>query len=396
MNLPKRSELANNWQLDDEIVFLNHGSFGATPIEILELQNSYRKEIEMDPVKFFERSYMDYYINSRNIFSEFVNANPDGMTFVNNATTGVNTVLRSLKLEKGDEILVTSHTYQACSNAVDFVTKKFNAKKVIVDIPFKVKDDKEIVDMILKSINMNTKLALIDTVTSPTGMRMPFEKLVFELQLLNIDVLLDAAHGPGIVPLDLTKLNAAYVTGNCHKWLCSPKGSGFLHIREDKISSIRPLVISHGASFDGRIGDKFAYEFGWTGTQDPTPFMCIPASIKYLEDMVDGGWPTIMKRNRELAINGRKILCDALEIEPPFPDHMVSSIASIEIGKGGNFQLFDIGEDPLHDILLDKYSIQVPVIRWKHHRTKYIRISAQLYNSLAEYKYLAMVLKECL
>ena len=258
MNRPVRSNLAQHWMLSRETCFLNHGSFGATPIAVLEEQSRLRGMIENDPVRFFERDYTPLISHSIKILSEFMNADPQGMAFVKNTTEGVNTVLRSLPLQPGDEILVTDHSYQACWNAVDFVTQRSGAKTVVVEVPFRVGNEDEIVDLVMDSVTDRTVLAMIDTVTSATGLRMPFERLVGELQETGVDVLLDAAHGPGIVPLDLSDLGAAYCTGNCHKWLCTPKGSAFLHIRSDLKKMIRPLSISHGASFEGTDQEKAA------------------------------------------------------------------------------------------------------------------------------------------
>ena len=394
MDLPRRSDLAKYWQLDKNTVFLNHGSFGATPIEILNKQDIYRQKMEKDPVKFFERDYFDYWKKSIISLSEFINANPDGLVFIPNATSGVNTVLKNLDLKPGDQIIVTDHTYQACRNIVDFVTKKMDAETVVVEIPFNVRNEQEVVDLVLNSVCDRTVLALIDTVTSPTGMKMPFEKIIKKLDEENVDVLLDAAHGAGIINLDINKINAAYVTGNCHKWLCTPKGSAFLHIREDKKNNFRPLNISHGASFKGSAQEKFEFEFSWSGTYDPTPWMCIPDSIRHMRSMVDGGWDEIMKRNTELAVKGRNILCQELDIKAPFPDNMVSAIASIEL-PDKEIPPFSIQGDPLHNKLLDEYSIQVPIFPWELHDTRYIRISSQLYNHEDEYVYLAKALNEC-
>ena len=314
------------------------------------------------------------------------------MVFVSNATQGINTVLRSLRLQPGDEIIVPDHSYQACWNAVDFVTERSGAKTVVVEVPFRVEGPQEVLDIIMGAVTDRTVLALIDTVTSPTGMRMPFEELTEQLQSRGVDVLLDAAHGPGIVPLDLSELAPAYCTGNCHKWLCSPKGSAFLHIREDRKHLVRPLNISHGASFEGDAQEKFEFEFAWPGTQDPSAWMCIPKAIEYLGDLVEGGWPEIMRRNHALAIEGRGILCEALGTSPPFPDSMVSALASVEITTEGEVGPMSLEGDPFHNLLLDEYGIQVPVMPWRHHGVRYIRISAQLYNHEDEYRYLAEAL----
>ena len=361
---------------------------------MLKKQGEYRQKIEKDPVKFFERDYIGYWKESILTLSKFINADPEGLVFVTNATQGVNTVLKNLDLKRGDKIIVTDHTYQACRNTVDFVTKSAGAETVVVEIPFNVKSEKEIIDLILNSVCERTVLALIDTVTSPTGMKMPFEEIINKLEKENVDVLLDAAHGAGLIELDLKKMNAAYVAGNCHKWLCTPKGSAFLHIRGDKKKDMRPLSISHGASFEGNAQDKFEFEFSWPGTYDPTSWMCIPKSIQHMEEMVDNGWNEIIRRNRKLAIKGRRILCDELGIKVPFPDEMVTAIASIEL-PDKEIPPFSIQGDPLHNKLLDEYAIQVPIFPWEAHNTRYIRISSQLYNHIDEYEYLAKALNEC-
>ena len=389
LNRPRRGDLAKHWILDPETCFLNHGSFGATPVSVLEEQSRLRKLIESDPVRFFERDYIPLMKGAVGKLSEFINANPEGLVFVKNTTEGVNTVLRSLDLKPGDEIIVTNHSYQACWNAVDFVTERSDAKTVVVDIPFRVKNEGEVIDLIMDKITGKTVLAMIDTVTSATGLRMPFEKLVRDIQGAGVDVLLDAAHGPGIVPLDLIAMDAAYCTGNCHKWICTPKGSAFLHIREDRKSLVRPLSISHGYSFEGTDQEKFEYEFGWPGTQDPTAWLCIPHAIEFLGSLLDGGWQEIMDHNRELAIQGRRILCGALGTSPPVPDSMVSSIAAVEMPGEGDVGPMSLEGDPYHNFLLDEFGIQVPVFPWRHHNKRYIRISAQLYNHVEEYEFLA-------
>ncbi len=193
---PQRGGLAQHWSLDPNTTFLNHGSFGATPIAVLDEQTKFRTLMESDPVRFFERDFLGLIGSARESLADFLNADPDGLTFVKNATEGVNTILRSLDLSEGDEIIVPDHSYQACWNAVDFVTERAGAKTVVVNIPFRVERESEIVDLIMGAVSEKTVLALIDTVTSPTGLRMPFEELVDKLQKSGVDVLLDAAHGP--------------------------------------------------------------------------------------------------------------------------------------------------------------------------------------------------------
>ena len=328
------------------------------------------------------------------IFSNFINADKKGLVFVPNATSGVNTVLRSVDLKEGDEILVLDHTYQACWNTVDFVTNRTGAKTVIAELPYPIENPEQVIQTILNHVTEKTKLALIDTVTSPTGIRLPFEEIVKQLQSKGIDVLLDAAHGPGIVPLDLEKLQAAYVAGNAHKWLCTPKGAAFLHIREDKRNQIRPLSISHGASVDGNIDEKIRLEFDWTGTQDITPWLCIPKSIEFISRLVEGEWSEIMRHNTDLAINARNILLDVLDTPKLCPDSMIVGLSAVVLPEA-NVPITSVLEpDPLHTLLYEKYNIQVPVFGWPYHNRRYLRTASYLYNSLEEYEYLAEILKK--
>ena len=392
--IPRRSNLGRHWNLKESTIFLNHGSFGACPIAVLDYQNKLRNELESDPVNFFDVTSKQLWAEALEVFSDFINADKEGLVFVPNATSGVNTVLRSLDLKEGDEIIVLDHTYQACWNTVDFVTNRSNAKTVIAELPYPIENSEQIIQTILKYTTERTKIALIDTVTSPTGIRLPFEEIVEQLQSKGIDVLLDAAHGPGIVPLDLEKLQAAYVTGNAHKWLCTPKGAAFLHIREDKRNQIHPLSISHGASVEGNTDEKIRLEFDWTGTQDITPWLCIPKSIEFISSLVEGKWSQIMKHNTELAINARNLLLDALDTPKLCPDSMIVGLSAVVLPEA-NIPITSVLEpDPLHTLLYEKYNIQVPVFGWPHHNRRYLRTASYLYNSIEEYEYLVEVLKK--
>ncbi|MEO2180100.1 MAG: aminotransferase class V-fold PLP-dependent enzyme, partial [Candidatus Poseidoniia archaeon] len=388
-SLPSRSKLSKHWILDPNITFLNHGSFGACPKLILDEQTKLRTCLESDPVTFMESTARELWAESLVRLSKFINADSEGMTFVTNATSGVNTVLKSLDLKPNDEIIVLDHSYQACWNAVDFITKKAGAKTVVATIPFPIDSNEQIIEGILQKVTERTRLALIDTVTSPTGLRLPFEELVSELQSRNVDVLLDAAHGPGIVTLDIKKLDPAYVTGNAHKGLCTPKGSAFLYIREDRRNRIRPLSVSHGASVSGTDQERFRFEFDWTGTQDPTAWLCIPSAINHIGSMLSGGWPAIMDYNTNLAIQGRNLLLEALGTPKPSPDSMIVGLAAVLLPGSGVLTTSALEPDPLHTLLFEKYRIQVPVFGWPHHNKRYLRIASYLYNSLEEYEYLA-------
>ena len=392
MERPSRSPLAVHWGLDPETVFINHGSFGATPTAIREEQRFWQDRMEHEPVAFLDGEGLERTVAARHALAKMLSCDPDDLALVDNATSGVNTVMRSLVFAEGDEILVPDHAYQACRNTIDFVAQRWGAKVVTVPLPFPIEGPQVVMEAILGAVTDRTVLAMIDTVTSPTGLRMPFEALVAALEGQGVSVLLDAAHGIGMVPLALDELGASYTTSNCHKWLCAPKGSAFLHVRKDKQADIHPLTISHGMTFP--LGDttRFRHEFDWTGTRDLSAHCSLPATIEHVGGLLKGGWPAIMQHNHDLVIRGRNILCEALGLEPPCPDEMVACIATLMLPFDASVKPHE--RDPLHATLKEKYGIQVPVWSWPSPEGRYFRISAQLYNSEDEYRYLAWALKQ--
>ena len=352
-------------------------------------QRKWQELMEQEPVRFFEELMPGLLQSSRQALGKFLHCSPEDLAFVSNATSGVNTVLRSLQFERGDEILVPNHAYQACRNSIDFVARRWGAKVVEVNIPFPIEGPQTVIGLMKSAYTSKTKLVMIDTVTSPTGLLMPFEELTAYFESRGVEVLLDAAHGIGMIPLNLATQGASYVTSNCHKWLCAPKGTAFLYVREDKQKKIQPLTISHGHTYPLGETTRFRHEFDWTGTQDISGWCALPAVIEGMADLVDGGWEGIMQHNHELAIQGRDILCDRLGIEQPCPNEMIACISTIKL-PGEILPKEKMHEpDPLHHILSEKYNIQVPVWTWPSPAGRYLRISAQLYNSIEQYERLA-------
>ncbi|MDA7492000.1 aminotransferase class V-fold PLP-dependent enzyme [Candidatus Poseidonia sp.] len=396
MQRPTRSDLAVHWGLDPNTVFLNHGSFGATPLAVREEQRRWQDRMEFEPVAFLDGEGLEQTARTRQALAEMLLCDGNDLALVDNATTGVNTVLRSLEFNAGDELLVPDHAYQACRNALDFVAERWGAKVVTVHIPFPVSGPDEVVEAIMNAVTPRTVLAMIDTVTSPTGLRMPFETLVDRLERRGVAVLLDAAHGIGMIPLNLDELGASYTTSNCHKWLCAPKGTAFLHVRRDKQNGIHPLTISHGMSFPLGETTRFRHEFDWTGTRDLSAHCSIPTTIEHVGGLVEGGWPAIMQRNHDLVIRGRNLLCETLSLELPCPDEMVACIATLVLPFDENEVINVHEQDPLSRVLKETYGIQIPVWTWASPRGRYFRISAQLYNTEDEYRYLAWALQQAL
>lgn len=390
MMLPARSEFGRHWELDPATVYLNHGSFGACPAVVLEEQARLRRLLESDPMGFFLDQGPLLRDRAIRVLSEFVHADPAGMTFQVNATAGVNTVLRSLDLQPGDEVLLSDHAYRACHNAIEFACRRAGARAVVVSLPFHADDEARLLGPWLHAVTGRTRLAMIETVTSPTGLRMPFEPLTRALQGRGVDVLVDAAHGVGLLPLDLASLDAAYVTGNCHKWLCTPKGSGFLHVRRDRRERIQPLAISHGYSAAGTVQDRFRAGFDWQGTQDPTPWLCIPKAIDFIGSLLPGGWEAIMARNHALALEARGILAGSLGRDAVAPASRVTAMVAARLpGPPAAMASAPFGTDPLQDSLYRQHRIRAVAFQWQPHSARYLRVSAALYNSADEFGYLA-------
>jgi isopenicillin-N epimerase len=377
------------WPLDRQVIFLNHGSFGACPTEVLRHQAALRAEMEAEPVRFLSRELDDRLDAARQALAKFIGADADDLAFVTNATSGVNAVLRSLAFGRGDELLTTNHAYNACRNAVEFVASRSGSDVVVAQVPFPITSPDEVVDAVMARVTPRTRLALLDHVTSPTALVLPIERLVRELAGRGVEVLVDGAHAPGMVPLDLAALGAAYYTGNCHKWVCAPKGSAFLWVRRDRQPDVRPLTISHGATAARAGRTRFRLEFDWTGTDDPTAWLTVPRAIDYLGSLLPGGWPALMARNRALALEGRQLLSGAAGARPPCPDEMVGSLASVILPDGPTSEIGWRRPDSLQRRLFESWGIEVPVMSWPAAPRRLIRISAQLYNRRDHYAVLA-------
>jgi isopenicillin-N epimerase len=374
--------LRRHWSLDPAVLHLNHGSFGACPTAVLAEQSRLRAEMESNPVRFLSRELGPRLDAALGELGGFLGAAPIDLAFVPNATAGVNAVLRSLELKPGDEILVTDHAYEACTNAAEYVAARTGAKVVVARVPFPLRDSGEVVDAVLSAAGARVRLAIVDHVTSATALVWPIGELVRALAARGIDTLVDGAHAPGMVRLDLASLGAAYYTGNCHKWICAPKGAGFLYVRPDRQDGIAPAVVSGLAAKTDRTGSAFRARFDWTGTWDPTAALSVPAALQYMASLMPGGWPAVMAANHGLALRARDIVCEALHLESPAPDDMLGAMVSLIIPGAPSREL----PDPLQEILWREEGIEVPVIRWRNPPRRIIRMSAQLYNTEDEFR----------
>jgi isopenicillin-N epimerase len=383
------------WDFEPGTIYLTHGTFGAAPRPVVERRTELIRELEANPIRFLSRGYEERLDTARAEVAAFLNADPEGTVVVPNATTGVATVLESLRLRPGDELLTDDHEYNATLNALDTVADRARARVVRVSFPLPIRHPEETVEALLAAVTPRTRLALVSHVTSPSGLVLPIETIVRELGRLGVDALVDAAHAPGMVRVDVRALGAAYWTGNGHKWLCGPKSAGVLWVREDRRDHVRPLVTSHGRNDPRADRPTLWREFDWQGTSDPTAFLSLPEAIRVVGGLQPGGWPAPMATNRELALGARRRLNEALGLEPIAPESMIGAMASIRLRE----PIDDVASEHLSRDLAAEDRIEVPVGPFPVRAARatpdtpptstLLRISAQRYNEPGDYDRLA-------
>jgi isopenicillin-N epimerase len=364
--------IRHEWPLDPQWLTVNHGSFGATPRVVTAAQDAWRRRLEEQPSRFMRRVLPDALRHTATRLGEFVGADGKDIVFVENATVGCNAVLRSLRFEPGDEILVLSHVYGAVRNTVLYIAERSGARVVEASLPFPNPDADAIVASVANALTPRTRLAVLDHITSSSALVLPIERLAAVCRAAGALVLVDGAHGPGQVGLDLPAMGVDWYVGNCHKWLMSPKGCAFLWARTDRQEDLHPVTISHG------FNKGFLAEFDWTGTRDPSAFLAVDAAIDF---HVRLGGATLRARNAELAAAGAFHLAARLGTECGAVGDLAAAMGLIRLPVGGpatqeralalRGRLLDAETDaPLH--------AQGGAI--------WLRISAQAYNELADYE----------
>jgi len=391
---PLSFEPLGDWAIDPSIDYLNHGAFGACPRAVFEVQNEWRARFERNAVRFVLNELEPALDEARREIAAFVGAEPADLAFVTNPTTGVGAVLASVALRPDDEVLITNHGYNACNNAARYWASRAGATVAVATLPFPVESEDEIVGAFLAAVTPRTRLAIVDHVTSPTALVLPAARLVRELQARGVAVLVDGAHSPGMLALDIASLGAEYFVGTLHKWACAPKGVSILHVRRDLQRSVHPLVVSHGYNTERTDRSRYHLEFDWVGSHDPSGFLSAPASLRYLAGLLPGGLPALRERNRALALAARSLLADRLGLELPCPESMLGSMTALflpddpapERRRGSPFA------EPLTSNLREKHRFECPVMAWPGAPKRLLRVSAGPYNHLAQYERLASVL----
>ncbi|MBM3574073.1 MAG: aminotransferase class V-fold PLP-dependent enzyme, partial [Alphaproteobacteria bacterium] len=364
-NLPAYgAALRGEWMLDPTAITVNHGSFGATPRVVLAAQDVWRNRLEEQPTRFMRHVLPEALRRAADALAGFVGANGTDLVFVENVTVGCNAVLRSMRFGPGDEILVLAHGYAAVRNAARHVAELSGAKVVGASEPFPRPSADAIVAAFQAALSPRTRLAIIDHITSPSALVLPVEPMIAAAHAAGARVLIDGAHGPGQVDVDLNKLGADWYTGNCHKWLMAPKGCAFLWARSDRQDGLHPVTISHG------FNKGFLAEFDWTGTRDPSNFLAVEAALDFQARL---GGPALRARNVELAASAAQMLAQRLGTEVGATGALQAAMALVRLPVRGPANAERA--QALRERLLDEFECDAPI--HPLHNAIWLRLSAQ-------------------
>ncbi|HUR88125.1 MAG TPA: aminotransferase class V-fold PLP-dependent enzyme [Ramlibacter sp.] len=364
------------FQLDPSIVFLNHGSFGACPAEVMEVQHRWQREMERNPVEFLGRRSADLLAQSRAALGTALGASGDHLVFVPNATTGVNIVAQSFPLSAGDEVLATDHEYGACHAAFERVCARQGAHylRVAIPLPF---ERETFVQRMLDAVTPRTKLIFASHITSTTALIFPMRELCAAARERGITTLVDGAHAPGQIDLDIDAVGEDFYVGNCHKWLCGPKGAGFLHARPEHHEMLHATVMSWGyaegtgghSGFAAYLGHStFERRLQWQGTRDISAWLAVPAALDFL---ARHDWPAVRTRCHELARHAHDVLTRRHGLAPLAHDGDWAQMVAIPVPKQD--------ADALRERLFTESRIEVPVTSYAGH--VFVRVAVQGYNT---------------
>ena len=356
--------------LEPDVVFLNHGSFGACPRPVFEAYQAWQLELERQPVEFLGRRFNDLMREARTALAEYLHTQPGNLVYVPNATTGINIVARSLRLREGDEVLSTTHEYGAMDRAWRFVCGKAGARYVNHALPLPLESREQFVEELWGAVTDRTRVLYLSHITSPTALIFPIEELCCRARERGILTVVDGAHAPGQIPLDLDRIGADFYAGNCHKWMMSPKGAGFLYARPEAQSLLEPLVVSWGWESETPGDSPFIDHHEWTGTRDLAAFLSVPAAIDFMRAH---DWDRVRAGCHALAREFRQRVTDLTGLPSLSPDSPMWYQQMVAI------PLPDCDVKVLQTRLYDEHRIEVPLMMW--HGTPLIRASFQAYNT---------------
>jgi len=386
--------LGLNWDLEPGLVFLNHGSFGLAPRELLQWRAALLAAIERDPVAFLVEVLPARLDGARRVLADLVGAQPAQLAFVPSTTYGLNQLLQRLELPAGSEVLLSDHGYNATANLVRFACEQRGRSWRRVSIPLPLHDPQQLVQAVAEQWGPATRLLLLDHITSPSALVLPLPELIALARARGALVIVDGAHGPGSVPLDLDAWQPDAYVGNLHKWLCCPRGSAFVWVREPWQQQLRPLVISHGANAPLAPGQsRFHVEHDWIGTGDPSPWLALPEALRLLTGCGDPSqWRprllALQQRHHALAQQGQQLLLQALNRQQPIaPASMQAAMAAVPLPAA---------TPPDLQAQLRARGLQVPVIPLRPHEPdlpRFLRIACFAYNDLDDVQRLAQALQ---
>ncbi|TAL02946.1 MAG: aminotransferase class V-fold PLP-dependent enzyme [Rhodospirillaceae bacterium] len=370
------ASLRSLWPLDPTVTYLNHGGYGATPHEVLAVQTDWRQRIEKNPTRFMTAEYPAAIRHAAGVLAGYVGAAPDDVVFIDNATSGCNAVLRSLDFRPGDEILIANLAYGAIIKAARYVADRTGATLMIAELPLPVSHEDDVVAAFAARLSDRTRLVVLDHIFSPTGLVVPVRRLSDAAHAVGARVLIDGAHVPGNLALNVIETGADWYVGNCHKWLFAPRACGFLWATGAAREAIHPLAISHG------YGQGMTAEFDWTGTRDPSTFLSVPAGIAFHDRL---GGPALMTRNTGLASEAARRLVSLWNTEVAAPPGMCAAMAAIRL--------------PLEYASTAADAVALRTWLSEHHKIEvalsfqgdaaWVRIAAQAYNEPTDYDTLA-------
>jgi isopenicillin-N epimerase len=365
---------ASSWTLDRDLAYLNHGGFGAAPVSVLAAQQGWQDALERNPTGFLVRQLPDLLENVRARLAAFLGADPAGLVFTDNATAGLQTVIAQLKLGSGDEVVTTDHAYVPVLTQLRKVAATTGAKLRIAPVPVAAASRSAVTDAIMSEVSDRTRFVVVDHVASCSGMVFPVDQIVAQCRPRGIGVVIDGAHATGLVPVDLDQLGADFWVGNLHKWLCAPKASAVLYAAPQWRDELRPLVASH------RFDDGFQAAFDWTGTHDPSALLAAAAALEFFDQ---AGWPAVREHNNDLARRGAELVARHIGTTVPGGDGLFAAMRLIQLPEPlGEFDAREIERG-----LQDECKVVVPITY--HGGWQWLRVSAQLYNTIGDYERLA-------
>jgi isopenicillin-N epimerase len=339
------ADLRHEFLLDPGVAFLNHGSFGACPRPVFERYQAWQRELEHEPVNFLARRLPELLDDARGALAGYLGCHAESLAFVPNATTGVNLAARSLDLRAGDEVLATGLEYGACDLAWEWVCRRAGAHYVRVPIPLPLRDSTELIDALFARTSERTRAVFVSHVTSTTALVLPADEILDRARSLGVVTIVDGAHAPAQVPLNLGELGADFYSGNAHKWLCGPKGAGFLHVRPEHRERVDAAIVSWGYT-EGRT---FSQRIEEQGTRDPAAWLTVPDAIGF---QAERDWDDVRDRCRRLLREARRELCDLLQTEALAPDAMLGQMATVKLPRPA---------PNLSERLFTRHRVEIPV-----------------------------------